>query len=60
MEASPLPIKFEQLDELSRWPIFSNHRDRFGLLLIAPAISEDLTLVSSDTRFPGYVTLRVF
>jgi PIN domain nuclease of toxin-antitoxin system len=57
--ATLLPIKFEHLDELSRLPTFPGHRDPFDRLLIAQAISEELTIVSSDTRFGDYKRLRV-
>jgi PIN domain nuclease of toxin-antitoxin system len=57
--ATLLPIKFEHLDEISRLPTFTNHRDPFDRLLIAQAIAEDLSIVSSDTRFGEYKRLRV-
>jgi PIN domain nuclease of toxin-antitoxin system len=40
-------------------PDFADHRDPFDRLLIAQAISEDLTMVSADTRFEKYKKLRV-
>lgn len=54
-----LPIKFQHLDELSRLPLYPNHRDPFDRLLIAQAIAEDLSIVSSDTRFGNYKRLRI-
>jgi PIN domain nuclease of toxin-antitoxin system len=62
IEATPatlLPITFEHLDEYSRLPTYTNHRDPFDRLLIAQAIAEDLSIVSSDTRFAYYKRLRV-
>ena len=54
-----LPINFQHLDELSRLPLYTNHRDPFDRLLIAQAIVEDLSMVSSDMRFADYKRLRV-
>ena len=59
MSAILLPINFKHLDELSRLPLYKNHRDPFGRMLIAQAIAEDLSMVSSDTRFADYKRLRV-
>jgi PIN domain nuclease of toxin-antitoxin system len=59
MPATLLPIKFQHLDQLSRLPLYTNHRDPFDRLLIAQAIAEDLSIVSSDMRFGNYKGLRV-
>jgi PIN domain nuclease of toxin-antitoxin system len=59
MPATLLPVKFKHLDELSRLPTYAHHRDPFDRLLIAQAIAEDLSMVSSDTRFGEYTRLRV-
>jgi PIN domain nuclease of toxin-antitoxin system len=59
MSAILLPISFQHLDELSRLPLFPNHRDPFDRLLIAQAIAEELSIVSSDLRFGNYKRLRV-
>ena len=59
LRAVLLPIKFAHLDELSRLPMFENHRDPFDRMLIAQAISEDVSIVSSDMRFDAYKRLRV-
>jgi len=59
MAATLLPIKFQHLDELSRLPLYTNHRDPFDRLLIAQAIAEDLSIVSSEMRFGNYKRLRV-
>jgi PIN domain nuclease of toxin-antitoxin system len=59
MSAILLPITFQHLDELSRLPLYTNHRDPFDRLLIAQAITEDLSIVSSDVRFGTYKRLRV-
>lgn len=47
-----LPISFEHLLQLQHLPL--HHRDPFDRLLIAQAITENLTLVSRDTVFPQY------
>lgn len=47
-----LPITLEHIDALSRLP--NHHRDPFDRLLIAQAIHEGLTLVSSDQALKKY------
>jgi len=47
-----LSIKLEHIDELARLPM--HHRDPFDRLLIAQAIREGLTLVTSDEQFKQY------
>lgn len=59
MAATMLPITFKHLEEFSLLPNFANHRDPFDRMLIAQAICENLTIVSSDTRFANYKRLRV-
>ena len=58
--AKMLPMQFSQLKELTKLPYFQDHRDPFDRLLIAQAIAEDLTMVSSDTRFAQYGELTLF
>ena len=60
MGASILPVRFRHLEELSRLPARDDHRDPFDRMLIAQALAEDVTIVTSDTRFEGYQQLRVF
>ncbi len=59
MGASLLPVRFRHLDELSHLPILDDHRHPFDRMLIAQALSEDLEIVTSDTRFHAYKRLRV-
>jgi PIN domain nuclease of toxin-antitoxin system len=59
LPATLLPIKFIHLEELSKLADYADHRDPFDRMLIAQAISEDLTIVSADTRFEKYKKLRV-
>lgn len=47
-----LPITLHHIDALSRLP--NHHRDPFDRLLIAQAIHEGLTLVSSDQTIAKY------
>ena len=54
-----LPIRLSHLTALTRLPMYREHRDPFDRLLIAQAVSEDLTMISSDTRFSSYAGLRV-
>jgi PIN domain nuclease of toxin-antitoxin system len=57
--AALLPLKFKHLNELSELPFHENHRDPFDRMLIAQALAENLTMITSDTRFTGYNRLDV-
>ena len=57
--ATVLPVRFRHIDELSALPAHGDHRDPFDRMLIAQALAEDLSVVSSDTRFEEYKRLRV-
>ena len=59
MGAALLPIRFGHLDALSNLPFRDDHRDPFDRMLIAQALAEDLPIISGDTRFAGYKSLRV-
>ena len=59
MGAALLPIKFKHLNELSHLPSYEDHRDPFDRMLIAQALAEDLSIITSDTRFADYKRLRV-
>jgi len=48
------PIKQEHLKTLECIPILHNHKDPSDRMIIAQAITEKITLVSSDTMFPHY------
>jgi PIN domain nuclease of toxin-antitoxin system len=54
-----LPIRFKHLAELSSLASCSDHRDPFDRMLIAQALAEDMSMVSSDTRFGDYKGLRL-
>ena len=47
-----LPILVPHLHEHRRLPF--HHHDPFDRLLIAQALTEDLTIVSCDAKFPAY------
>lgn len=49
---SLLPISFEHLIQLQQLPL--HHRDPFDRLLIAQALTEDLTLLTRDAAFQQY------
>lgn len=57
--ASLLNISLPHLEELSRLSAYENHRDPFDRMLIAQALSEGLTIATSDTRFSEYRGLKV-
>ena len=53
-----LEIADAHLITLSQLPQVKDHRDPFDRLLIAQALSEDLALVSRDSKFSAYPGLR--
>jgi PIN domain nuclease of toxin-antitoxin system len=57
--AALLPIKFKHLNELSGLPFYDDHRDPFDRMLIAQALAEDVSIITSDMRFDMYKRLRV-
>jgi len=59
MGAAMLPVQFRHLDEYARLPVVENHRDPFDRMLIAQALSENLAVMTSDSRFENYMRLRV-
>jgi PIN domain nuclease of toxin-antitoxin system len=52
-----LPILPHHLDTYQSIPLYEDHRDPFDRLLIATALAENLTLISSDSKFERYTTL---
>ncbi len=54
-----LEIMDAHLVALSQLPSVKDHRDPFDRLLIAQALSENLTLISRDGKFGAYPSLRV-
>lgn len=57
LDFSVLPLSGEHAQGLSVLPLL--HRDPFDRLLLAQALHEGLTLVSSDTRLHAYPEVRV-
>ena len=52
-----LPISLAHATAVETLPL--HHRDPFDRLLIAQAVSENMRIVSSDSRFPLYKKLRL-
>lgn len=48
------PIKEEHLRTFASLPKFRDHKDPFDRMLIAHAMTEKITLISSDTKFSRY------
>jgi PIN domain nuclease of toxin-antitoxin system len=53
-----LPVKLEHLIIVATLPF--HHRDPFDRLLIAQAMSEDLSVVSADQAFDTYAVQRLW
>uniref|UniRef100_Q023U9 PilT protein domain protein n=1 Tax=Solibacter usitatus (strain Ellin6076) TaxID=234267 RepID=Q023U9_SOLUE len=53
-----LPIDFRHVMRVAQLPF--HHRDPFDRLLIAQAMEEELSLVSSDSQFDGYEISRIW
>lgn len=49
-----LPISEKNLQEYASLPFIKDHRDPFDRLIIAQAISDKATLISSDLKFQWY------
>ncbi|WP_223648734.1 PIN domain-containing protein [Hymenobacter psoromatis] len=54
-----LPILDKHLVIYATLPQVKDHRDPFDRLLIAQALSEDLTLISRDGKFTDYAGLKL-
>lgn len=54
-----LEITDAHLVTLSQLPAVKDHRDPFDRLLIAQALSDDLTLISRDGKFAAYAGLKL-
>ncbi len=52
-----LPIATTYLASLSSLPIMPNHKDPFDRLIIATAITDNLIIVSIDSKFELYKEL---
>ncbi|GAB2596188.1 type II toxin-antitoxin system VapC family toxin [Spirosoma areae] len=49
-----LPLSANHIEAYTRLPFFEHHRDPFDRILLATALADDLTIVSSDHNFPLY------
>ena len=58
LSADVLPIKLSHIEVLSYLPL--HHRDPFDRLIIAQALAERLTVVTSDRAFALYPGLDVY
>ena len=52
-----LPLTVDHIESYLSVPLFPNHKDPFDRMLLATALADDLTLVSSDHNFPLYTHL---
>lgn len=52
-----LPIERKHIVAYNRIPLYEEHRDPFDRLLLATALVEGITMISSDENFPLYVPL---
>ncbi|MCA6508845.1 MAG: type II toxin-antitoxin system VapC family toxin [Pseudanabaena sp. M109S1SP2A07QC] len=55
-----LPVELSHLKVLSVLPVFQKHKDPFDRLLIAQAMSENLSLISCDSKFKDYPIDRIW
>lgn len=49
-----LPLLPKHIEAYAKLPFFDHHRDPFDRLILATAMAEELTVVSSDHNFPLY------
>ena len=55
-----LPVELSHLRCLSALPVLQKHKDPFDRLLIAQAMSENLSLISCDSKFKDYPIERIW
>ncbi len=48
------PVTSQHLTQLAKLPILGDHRDPFDRLIVSQAISDKISLISSDTKFDRY------
>ena len=53
-----IPINYEHLLQLSKLPV--HHNDPFDRLIIAQAISEELTIITRDKLFKNYKVKQIW
>jgi PIN domain nuclease of toxin-antitoxin system len=52
-----LPVQANHLEAYLQLPLLDHHRDPFDRLILATALADDLTVISSDHNFPLYSPL---
>ena len=52
-----LPIQTEHIAGYTKLPFHDDHRDPFDRLLLATAFTENIPIVSADTKFQRYIPL---
>lgn len=57
--ATTLPIEFSHIERYSTLPVNPEHKDPFDRMLISQAQAEQLTVMTSHTRFEEYKGLKV-
>ena len=45
-----LPMKIKYIDKTIEMPLLNNHKDPFDRLILATALSENMTLISTDNK----------
>jgi tRNA(fMet)-specific endonuclease VapC len=53
------PFSIQNLEVLSKLIVSENHNDPFDHAIISQAISDKITLISSDTKFKHYVSQKL-
>jgi PIN domain nuclease of toxin-antitoxin system len=53
------PFSIQNLEVLSKLIVSENHNDPFDHAIISQAISDKLTLISSDTKFKRYTSQKL-
>ncbi len=53
-----IPIKNSHILFYENLQIMDNHKDPFDRLIVSAAIAEDLSIISSDTKFDLYETIN--
>ena len=56
LNISIAPIRTNHLQTFADLPFFENHKDPNDRLIVAQAISDKIPLISSDLKFPLYVS----
>ena len=53
------PFSIQNLEVLSKLIVSENHNDPFDHAIISQAISDKITLISSDTKFKNYTSQKL-